>query len=129
MANSDNVLRGGLTLKHVDVPELLKVLRFKESKVTIHSPGLESELEYAYPSDAEEFVLSIISISKGDVFESIDLTSVEILFCSAGSARLTGVAEKEPFMLKQGASVIIPAAVGKYRMEGDAIIYKATVPI
>ena len=29
MANSDNVLRGGLTTKHVDVPELLRILTFE----------------------------------------------------------------------------------------------------
>ena len=34
MANSDNVLRGGLTPKHVDVPELLKVLRFDKLVVS-----------------------------------------------------------------------------------------------
>jgi len=129
MANSDNVLRGGLTPKHVDVQELLKVLRFKESKVTIHSPGPESEIEYVYPSDAEEFVLSVIPIKKGDVFESIELSGVEILFCSAGSARIKSGAEKESIPLKQGASVIIPAAAGKYSIEGDATIYKAAVPI
>ena len=35
MANSDNVLRGGLTPKHIDVPELLKVLDFKPQQIEI----------------------------------------------------------------------------------------------
>jgi mannose-6-phosphate isomerase len=35
MANSDNVLRGGLTPKHVDVPELLKVVNFEERDIKI----------------------------------------------------------------------------------------------
>ncbi|GAB3941936.1 mannose-6-phosphate isomerase, class I [Corynebacterium tapiri] len=42
MANSDNVLRGGLTPKHVDVPELVRVLRFEETidpRVAVHSDG------------------------------------------------------------------------------------------
>ena len=129
MANSDNVLRGGLTPKHVDVEELLKVLRFKQSKIAIHSPGPESKLEYLYPSDAEEFVLSVISIKKGDVFESNELSGVEILFCSAGSARIKSVAEKESITLNQGASAVISAAAGKYSIEGDATVYKAAVPI
>jgi mannose-6-phosphate isomerase len=129
MANSDNVLRGGLTPKHVDVQELLKVLRFEESKVTIYSPEPESEIEYVYPSDAEEFVLSVISIKKGDVFESIDLNGVEILFCAAGPARIKNLTEKASITLKQGASAIVPAAAGTYRIEGDTTIYKAAVPI
>src|SRR6185503_8499312 len=62
MASSDNVLRGGLTPKHVDMPELLKVLDFRSGPVDIFSgtPSATSELCYAIP--APEFELSRIDV-------------------------------------------------------------------
>ncbi|HEY5882264.1 MAG TPA: mannose-6-phosphate isomerase, class I, partial [Nakamurella sp.] len=58
MANSDNVLRGGLTPKHVDVPELMKVLDFSPGDVQIlhGDPGLAGERVYRTPTP--EFRLS-----------------------------------------------------------------------
>ncbi|MDA3895465.1 MAG: mannose-6-phosphate isomerase, class I, partial [Desulfobacteraceae bacterium] len=62
MANSDNVLRGGLTTKHVDIPELLNVLNFVESDIDILTPSRISDCEKQYPVFAEEFQLSTIDI-------------------------------------------------------------------
>ena len=63
MANSDNVLRGGLTPKHVDVPELLRVLDFEP----LASPILESETgddgTVLYPTPAPEFALIAIGLT------------------------------------------------------------------
>lgn len=128
MANSDNVLRGGLTPKHVDVPELLNVLRFKESRVMIHSPD-STDVEYVYPSDAEEFVLSVISVNEETAYRSRELNGVEILFCAKGSATIKSVKEETPVVLDQGVSVLVPAAARAYDIAGNATIYKAAVPI
>ncbi|HET9958117.1 MAG TPA: mannose-6-phosphate isomerase, class I [Polyangiaceae bacterium] len=57
MASSDNVLRGGLTPKHVDMSELLEVLDFSELRVQRIEP-LAREGEAVYPSPAAEFRLS-----------------------------------------------------------------------
>ena len=56
MANSDNVLRGGLTPKHVDVPELLRVLDFTPSRRP-SSPGWPRAAWVRYDTPAEEFLL------------------------------------------------------------------------
>ena len=56
MANSDNVLRGGLTPKHVDVPELLRVLDFAaEPPPVLHGAADGGWVRYDTP--AEEFLL------------------------------------------------------------------------
>ena len=60
MANSDNVLRGGLTPKHVDVPELLRVVRFGETSIQILDPEPVRPAESGYDCPAEEFSLSVI---------------------------------------------------------------------
>src|SRR5262249_58058860 len=51
MANSDNVLRGGLTSKHIDVPELLRVLDFAAGPPPLLTPrpGPDGGLEYPVP--------------------------------------------------------------------------------
>ena len=57
MASSDNVLRGGLTKKHVDVPELSRVLDFRAGPVDIIRGEEERPFERVYPTSAPEFEL------------------------------------------------------------------------
>ena len=70
MANSDNVLRGGLTPKHIDVPELLKVLSFKPRPVNILEAVKKNKNERVYASAADEFVLTVVSASAGSPYQS-----------------------------------------------------------
>ncbi len=61
MANSDNVLRGGLTSKNIDVPELLRILDFNAAKpavLRLPAPGGEDALEF-FPTPAKEFALGV----------------------------------------------------------------------
>lgn len=92
MANSDNVLRGGLTPKHVDVPELLRVLDFD----SVDIPVLEAEEsggsgEFGYPAPAPEFALVRIDWSAeaaGPAEHRIGGEGPRILVCTAGSVQL-----------------------------------------
>ena len=81
MANSDNVLRGGLTPKHVDVEELMRVLNFREREVEVHNPPADRRGERVYRGEAKEFVLSSISLAGGHTYESSENKFAEILFC------------------------------------------------
>jgi mannose-6-phosphate isomerase len=129
MANSDNVLRGGLTPKHIDVQELLAVLNFTDGDLNILSPENLTPGEEIYSTEAEEFVLSVIRINKAAPFSSPRDRSVEMLMCTEGEARVTDLSDGEITLLTKGTSVIIPAAVEQYRIEGDGILYKAAVPV
>ncbi len=128
MANSDNVLRGGLTPKHVDVPELLKVLNFEEREVDILIPEESSNYESIYSSSAEEFILSVISVKEGIIYNSPLDRSVEILLCTDGNATVFDSGKNDKIDIAGGRSVIIPAIVEKYSIEGKATLYKAAVP-
>lgn len=128
MANSDNVLRGGLTPKHVDVPELLKVLNFEEREIDILIPEESNNYESIYSSSAEEFILSVISVKEGIIYNSSLDRSVEILLCTDGNATVFESGENEKIDIAGGRSVIIPAIVEKYSIEGNATLYKAAVP-
>ena len=128
MANSDNVLRGGLTDKHVDVAELMKVLNFKSLSIDI-SPGIEkNETERVYPCDAVEFVLSMISVAEGHPFRSAGRGGVEIMLCTDGAAALQQQPGNEIVKIAKGDSVIIPAAVDGYMISGRGVLYRAAVP-
>lgn len=129
MANSDNVLRGGLTPKHVDVPELLNVLDFDEREVTLLEPIEKDNYERVYSCPAEEFVLSMISLVENQSYFSTSGRSVEILLCTAGAAELMDNHSCNILSLKKGVSVIVPAAVKGYKIKGKATIYKAAVPV
>jgi mannose-6-phosphate isomerase len=106
MASSDNVLRGGLTPKHVDVPELLRVLDFGSGPPPVLT-GTPDGAWVRYDTTAREFLLRRLE-------SDADLTSVpvpdggpRILLCTAGSTCVrAGETEME---LKRGASAWLSA--------------------
>lgn len=127
MANSDNVLRGGLTPKHVDVPELLNVLQFEETFPEILTPVQEAPGVRRYITPAEEFSLSEITVSGDLRFENRLEAGVEILFCLKGEAKAFDGSAEGKLALSKGMSMIVPAAVAGYALEGKAVFYRATM--
>lgn len=128
MANSDNVLRGGLTAKHVDVPELLKVLEFRPRDIRILTPTAISATERIYPVPAEAFRLSVISIKPGTPHAGLPERGVEILLCTQGRGTITDAGAKALLDLTTGSAVLVPSAAAGYRIEGHLTLYKAGVP-
>ena len=128
MANSDNVLRGGLTPKHVDVPELLQVLKFEDRDITLLKPEKSIANEFVYPSPAAEFMLSVITLSKGAQYRSPRNRSVEIFICTRGKVTICDPNDLSETELGQGASAIVPASVERYSIKGEGTCYKAGVP-
>jgi len=127
MTGSDNVIRGGLTPKQVDVQELLKIVKFKKIKSGIILPE-KNRNESIYRTPAGEFVLSAINVANGETYTSSENRSVEIILCIEGRAVIAG-SEDDIFNMAKGKSVIIPASVKKYSISGKATLYKATVPL
>jgi len=129
MSNSDNVLRGGLTPKHIDVPELLKIVNFEAGAVQKVKSTRDGHCQMKYVTPTREFLLSVISLDEGACFESPLDRSVEILICVNGGAVVTDLRSREAFDLSKGKSVVIPSAVHGYTLEGNATLYKASVPM
>lgn len=128
MANSDNVLRGGLTRKHIDVPELMRVLRFEPATPEIIEPVPDGGAEWHYRLDVGEFALSTIAIADENPYVGPTRHSAEILLCIDGSAQLSCIEASRPVEINKGTAVFVPAAAGPYRIEGSARLYKAAVP-
>jgi mannose-6-phosphate isomerase len=92
MANSDNVLRGGLTSKHVDVPELLRVLDFRAGQPPVLH-GTEADGWIRYDTDVAEFLLRRLDAGGldtdgPDVQVAVPDSGPRILLCTGGSARV-----------------------------------------
>ncbi|MBK7860843.1 MAG: mannose-6-phosphate isomerase, class I [Archangiaceae bacterium] len=116
MASSDNVLRGGLTPKHVDVPELLATLVYELGSVPILSPRRESE-EDVWDAPVAEFRLSRLRLRGGAAAPV--RRGPEILLCVDGEAQVNG----QP--LRKGEAVWFDAADGGYAVTGKATVFRA----
>jgi len=127
MANSDNVLRGGLTGKHIDVKELLRVLSFKPFKPKILT-GIEKNGEKIYNTNVPDFKLSELIISKNNRYNRTSKEVIEILLCTEGNILCTCRINGESMYLQKGTSYLVPAAGCKYTLAGRGTVYKATVP-
>ncbi|MGW4733286.1 mannose-6-phosphate isomerase, class I [Streptomyces shenzhenensis] len=120
MANSDNVLRCGLTPKHVDVPELLRIVRFEPGDPGVLRPEASPDGEEVYETPIDEFRLSRYVLPAGGTAHDLTLPTPQILLCTAGSVR-AGEHELTP-----GRSVFVPAAE-KAEVSGTGTLFRATV--
>ncbi|MFF2655593.1 mannose-6-phosphate isomerase, class I [Streptomyces sp. NPDC058045] len=120
MANSDNVLRCGLTPKHIDVPELLRIVRFEATDPGILRPTATADGEEIYATPADEFRLSRQALP-ADPARTLTAATPQILLCTEGTAHL-GSAELTP-----GHSVFVPAGE-PVTATGPGILFRATVP-
>jgi len=128
MGNSDNVLRGGLTAKHVDVPELCRVLRFEPREVEILSPRKIPTGERVYDTPADEFELAVLTVEGGKPWRSSSSRGVEILLAVDGEMTITDPIAGESFALVRGASVLVPNSVDRYEIAGAGVVYRAGTP-
>ena len=106
MANSDNVLRGGLTTKHVDVPELLKILTFEGGTPEIFDGHPVSAHERVYRTPAEEFELRRIALPAHGRYAGDATYGPKALLVLRGSATLT--AASRDISLGRGSIALVP---------------------
>src|SRR3954466_10527916 len=120
MASSDNVLRGGLTGKHVDLAALIEVLDFADGRVPVLHPVLGPG-GLRYPVPVEEFDLTRVQLDA----QTGVLTSrgPQVLLCTEGEAELTS--SEDTLALGKGAAAFVPAGA-QITASGPAVLYRAT---
>lgn len=136
MASSDNVLRGGLTKKHVDVPELMRVLDFADGPVLpIRARAIDAH-ERVWDTPAREFRLSAIEVGGDDDAVTRAVRGPEIVLCTKGTVVIAPGDGSPEVILGPGSSAFVPAATGKYTVRAEnaqnkaaarASLYRATV--
>ncbi|MBO3682687.1 mannose-6-phosphate isomerase, class I [Streptomyces sp. NEAU-YJ-81] len=124
MANSDNVLRCGLTPKHVDVPELLRVVRFESAAPAVLRPEAEPSGEELYTTPIGEFRLSRHVLADGAAPRPLPAAGPQILLCASGEVSLRGADGELP--LTRGQSAFVPAGEEAV-LGGDGTVFRATV--
>ncbi len=127
MANSDNVLRCGLTPKHVDVPELLRVVRFEAGAPAVLAPEPGPDGAEVFETPVGEFRLSRYAPAPGGEPRTLPEGAAQIVLCTAGRAVLHDENGAE-LALRPGRSAYV-AAGGRIRVSGDGTIFRATVAV
>jgi len=127
MANSDNVLRGGLTNKHIDVPELMHHTKFEEVIPDILKgtagavPG-----ETIFPTPAADFELRRLVLQPGAPV-SLTATTAEIFFVYEGAVKAAD-GNNEISLNKGEAMLTTAGAAFALQATQDAVVFRATVP-
>jgi len=130
MAPSNNVLRAGLTAKHVDIPELLRLVSFE--------PGEPEHLRPARPDAAavftppvQDFALwTYLPATPGDFGTLVTLAppaaGARIAVCCAGHCTLTRLDER--LVLAPGESAFIPDSDGPFEISATGTVAVAYAP-
>ena len=103
MASSDNVLRGGLTPKNVDVPELLKVLDFRPLPLPLLEPERPQPGVAVFRPGVPDFLLTVVSPDAALAAVTVPLTGPAIALCASGAVALGD------YVLKRGQAVYVTA--------------------
>ena len=147
MANSDNVLRGGLTPKYVDVPELVKVLNFAAAD----DPRVAAELEatdsvsgqdagttggvkaWNYPVPVDEFAVTRVELPDAESTFALPSRGPVIALCVAGTARLSSASaaagEGDQLELQPGQAAWMSASDSAVQAGGPATIFVVRVGV
>jgi mannose-6-phosphate isomerase len=125
MSNSDNVLRAGLTDKHIDVQELMKHVKFEATIPKIISPSAGHHKIFESP--AEEFELQQYELAANNE-ETIRTEAPEILLLIEGNLKLE--AGEEQLILSKGDAVLVAAGTLIALKPVSRInLFRATVPL
>lgn len=134
MANSDNVIRGALTKKYIDLPELVSVLSFTSERVVPVLPEPRGEGEETFPIFVPDFLISRIALKPGSSWTRSAEAGPDIVLCASGEAVISEPAAAgdgtASLALARGQSAFAAADSGGYSIgsAGGALLYRASVP-
>jgi len=125
MANSDNVLRGGLTNKHVDVRELMKHTLFESITPNVAKGNSIGNHSINYPCPVPDFGIHKIDLDSSRYTATAQ--SLEIIIAIEGGAAVNG---SNSIALKKGEAIaILPGEEYKIEASGKCLLFKAFVPV
>lgn len=132
MANSDNVIRAGLTGKFRDIKTLTQVIRYDNDPVHVIEPDKDRSV-FVYPVPAAEFQVTRIILESGRMIRQEKHNKPAILLCVKGSCQLSWPGGKinQKLIIQQGQSVFFPAILKSYGLTAsdDICLFQATPPV
>ena len=126
MASSDNVLRAGLTSKHVDVDELLRNVDYVAAPPIRIAPEIFHRATKVFYAPVDDFELSVTTIDD-DLVHPLPGRGPRILLCLDGELSMRSTSD-ETVRLRQGQSIFVPACDGDLTVQGSGTVVQADVP-
>jgi mannose-6-phosphate isomerase len=124
MAASDNVLRGGLTPKRIDVRELLRVLRFEVLSEPILRPAALEPGLVTWPVPVDDFVLHRARVGGDTPAVTLPGSGPRVALCLRGQVRVDdGVS---PVVLTSGQAAFAPAGRAELAVSGEGELFQAS---
>lgn len=125
MAASDNVLRGGLTPKHVDVPEVLRVLRFEVLDNPVVQPVPVAPGVVSWPAPAAEFALHRVRLDEAVPQARLSLVGPRVALCLRGKVTVDDGAGA--VIIRRGQAAVGAAGAARLTLVGEGEAYVASV--
>ena len=126
MASSDNVLRAGLTAKHIDVPEMLACVDYVAAPPVRPAPEYLSRATRAYYAPVDDFELMVTTVVAADGRLPVPGRGPRILLAVEGAMTLVTQADSQT--LAQGEAVFVGADERSLSVEGEGTLVQADVP-
>ena len=131
MANSDNVVRAGLTNKFKDVNTLLEIMRYDFEEYEIINRGMKND-EVIYKTPAEEFEVSYSKKGAGCLEKIKSKDKPEVYLVTGGELNITWASAGKMMSQKfsKGESFLIPAFLPEYEISSgeEVSFYKVEIP-
>lgn len=127
MASSDNVLRAGLTSKHIDIDEMLHCMDFVSAPPTRLAPEIFGSATEVFYAPVEDFELNVTRIRETHGRQPVRGRGPRVIVCVDGKVTLHNK-DGQCLPLKCGQAVFVPACDGPIEARGSGTIVQADVP-
>jgi len=124
MCNSDNVIRGGLTVKHIDIETLLNIVLPHSQDLNPIHPQMRKDNEWHYPIPIDRFTLTRYDVQPDHIL-NMTVNGPEIVLCVHGKIRIHQ--NTDSLYLRPGRSAFVCYEAHSYTVDGDGVVYKAGV--
>jgi mannose-6-phosphate isomerase len=118
MLASDNVLRGGLTPKHIDITELMKVLDFMPTNPVLTKETTLAQGLSRFDLPVSEFSFYRVSVGSANMLMDLDLTGDLIVLCTSGSLAVSN-SQDEREVIQSGEAAFIAGDARKFSISGS----------
>ena len=132
MANSDNVVRVGLTDKFTDPVNLIDIINYNPAPLSVlgNNPDVEEKI---YQTPASEFRVSRLKLSSSTERQETTENGLKLFLVTNGTVvvRWNSSSEDGRIILKQGQSILVPACLREFQLRTEASVelFKVEVPI
>jgi len=127
MANSDNVLRCGLTGKHVDVAELLRVADFSALAEPRWPAADTGEGIRTFQVPLPDFQLAMIDLPAAGAFAELDQTLPQLVLSTSGTVSTASVVEAgDHARITPGSAVFVAPGPSPAAVHGDGTVFIAS---